>query len=493
MSQFLPLNGNVTPIWTNQVHNVLANLISKKYGQIPLVEDDLALVLSLNGIQGHASIVAGTNVTVTTSGQDIIVSSTGGGGTTGVDLLVNCTLWATDVSSIDFASNTSALTITGIESMECGYGIQFDLDGDLKAIAALSGTGYLQKTGVNTWSVGSFPIGGSNTQVQYNSSGALAGHVNFTYNSGTSTLNVSNLVAAAEVRTPALYMLKDPVTSIEGGQIVFQKPTTSGTLTGDVTFDLYQQSIRIFGPGGQGVYVDLMAQASGTYGSKIITTANANSDYAIPTRTISTTAPLSGGGNLSVDRTLSISAFTSGASGIVPASGGGTTNFLRADGTWAAPSTGGVAWGAITGTLSSQTDLQTALNGKQATIGYTPANKAGDTFTGAVSVQTSLFAYQHFSNNGTIGSQYVAYTLASPSYSQWNIGWESDRSFSIWSYNDTGSYVTRPVNIYRDGSAIYFTGRMFGNGGGNGIGALTLTTTSGTPSGGSTGDIKLVY
>ncbi len=31
-------------------------------------------------------------------------------------------------------------------------------------------------------------------------------------------------------------------------------------------------------------------------------------------------------------------------------------------------------WGAITGTLSNQTDLQSALDGKQATLGYTPAD-----------------------------------------------------------------------------------------------------------------------
>ena len=80
MSQFLPLNGNVTPVWTYQVHNVLANLISKKYGQIPLVKEDLALVSSLNGVQGQASIVAGTNVTVTVVGSTITISSTGGGG-----------------------------------------------------------------------------------------------------------------------------------------------------------------------------------------------------------------------------------------------------------------------------------------------------------------------------------------------------------------------------------------------------------------------------
>jgi len=55
------------------------------------------------------------------------------------------------------------------------------------------------------------------------------------------------------------------------------------------------------------------------------------------TRSIATSAPLTGGGNLSADRTLGISNFSSGAAGAVPASGGGTANFLRADGSWAAP------------------------------------------------------------------------------------------------------------------------------------------------------------
>ncbi len=45
------------------------------------------------------------------------------------------------------------------------------------------------------------------------------------------------------------------------------------------------------------------------------------------------------------DLDLTVSAdldeFTSTTAGVAPASGGGTTNFLRADGTWAAPSGGG--------------------------------------------------------------------------------------------------------------------------------------------------------
>lgn len=73
--------------------------------------------------------------------------------------------------------------------------------------------------------------------------------------------------------------------------------------------------------------------------------------------------------------TALLDTFTSGAKGLVAASGGGTTNFLRADGTWTAP-TASAAWGGITGTLSSQTDLQAALDAKAAL--------AGATYTGQV-------------------------------------------------------------------------------------------------------------
>lgn len=41
------------------------------------------------------------------------------------------------------------------------------------------------------------------------------------------------------------------------------------------------------------------------------------------------------------EATALLDTFTSGAKGLAPASGGGTTNFLRADGTWAAPPGGG--------------------------------------------------------------------------------------------------------------------------------------------------------
>ena len=48
--------------------------------------------------------------------------------------------------------------------------------------------------------------------------------------------------------------------------------------------------------------------------------------------------------------TAMLDSFTSAAKGLAPASGGGTANFLRADGAWAAP---GVAWSAVTATPST--------------------------------------------------------------------------------------------------------------------------------------------
>jgi hypothetical protein len=74
----------------------------------------------------------------------------------------------------------------------------------------------------------------------------------------------------------------------------------------------------------------------------------------ILSRNISTVAPLTGGGNLQTDRTLAVDQFTGTVPGTVPASPGGTTNFLRADGNWAAPA-GGSSGGGGTGALFTST------------------------------------------------------------------------------------------------------------------------------------------
>jgi hypothetical protein len=55
------------------------------------------------------------------------------------------------------------------------------------------------------------------------------------------------------------------------------------------------------------------------------------------TRTIGTTAPLTGGGDLSADRTLAISDFTASTRGAVPNPSSSSGRFLKDDGTWDSP------------------------------------------------------------------------------------------------------------------------------------------------------------
>jgi hypothetical protein len=86
-----------------------------------------------------------------------------------------------------------------------------------------------------------------------------------------------------------------------------------------------------------------------------VTIASTGGGGGVPTsRRIDTTAPLTGGGDLTANRTLAISNFigdsgSGGSKGSVPApgAGDGSTKFLKADGTWAVPSGGGTTlyWG----------------------------------------------------------------------------------------------------------------------------------------------------
>lgn len=58
--------------------------------------------------------------------------------------------------------------------------------------------------------------------------------------------------------------------------------------------------------------------------------------------------------------TALLSTFTSAVKGLVPASGGGTTNFMRADGTWAAPPAGGSSSYTVTSQATSYTEAATS-------------------------------------------------------------------------------------------------------------------------------------
>lgn len=110
--------------------------------------------------------------------------------------------------------------------------------------------------------------------------------------------------------------------------------------------------------------------------------------------------------------TALLNAFTDSLKGLAPASGGGTTNFLRADGTWAAPG-GGPGGGAthVTGTLAfgatpaDETSVTIATSGLAATDHIDAFVMADDT-TGT----NDATAHRFLAVSGRLSAEYVSAT-----------------------------------------------------------------------------------
>ncbi len=118
-----------------------------------------------------------------------------------------------------------------------------------------------------------------------------------------------------------------------------------------------------------------VTMTAGSTTTAIAANAVVNADLAqVATATIKgrTTA---GTGNVedltATQATAMLNTFTSTTKGLAPASGGGTTNYLRADGTWAAPAGGG----------GGPTMTKSILAATQANSTTTPAVLTGCTFT----------------------------------------------------------------------------------------------------------------
>ena len=129
---------------------------------------------------------------------------------------------------------------------------------------------------------------------------------------------------------------------------------TTGALTADLPmFGAGTADSKVGTKQGTGTMAQMASGTAGATGNVLAYDANGNAvdgGAKVPTsRTISTTAPLTGGGDLTANRTLVISNLTGdtgsgGAAGAAPAPAAGDAaagKYLKADGTWEVPPGGG--------------------------------------------------------------------------------------------------------------------------------------------------------
>jgi hypothetical protein len=163
------------------------------------------------------------------------------------------------------------------------------------------------------------------------------------------------------------------VVSIPTGSLIYRK--TAGTGAAETqTLATLKTDLGLTGTNSGDQTITLTGDVTGSGSSSFATAIGANKvtrgmlAATAGARLLGATAAANVSDLTGTQATTLLDTFTSALKGLAPASGGGTTNFLRADGTWAAPATGG------TGTVTSvSVTTANGVSGSVATATTTPA------------------------------------------------------------------------------------------------------------------------
>jgi hypothetical protein len=122
------------------------------------------------------------------------------------------------------------------------------------------------------------------------------------------------------------------VSNLTAGALTL-KPSGAETISGATTFSIAAGSMSVLASDGAGHW------SASVVGANSITNAMLAQMPALTIKGNNTGATANAGDLTATQVTAMLNAFTAALKGLVPASGGGTANFLRADGSWAAPPT----------------------------------------------------------------------------------------------------------------------------------------------------------
>lgn len=304
------------------------------------------------------NFIEGANVTITVADDLVngevdvtIAASGGGGGGSGT------------VTSVAATAPAAGLTISGSPITTSGT-LTFALANDLAALEGLATTGYARRTATDTWTL--------DTTIPWGTlSGVPATFTPSAHNQAWSTITSTPTNLAGYGITDAVPNTRTITTSapLSGGGDLSANRTFS-IATNGISNTLFRQSagVSVVGRSANttGDVADIAAsadnqvlrRAGGVLGFGTITTASVTD--AVPnTRAISTTAPLSGGGDLSANRTFSIAAngitnalLRQGAATSVVGRSAGTTGDVAdisatADGQVLVRASGALTWGTV--------------------------------------------------------------------------------------------------------------------------------------------------
>lgn len=166
-----------------------------------------------------------------------------------------------------------------------------------------------------------FTDGSNTTWAEAGDRYATTSTTSLTLSNGTKSLTVGTGLDYTPVQSVVIAETSDPVNRFMSGEVTSYNPTT-GALVVDVKHHT-----------GTGTFATWTVNVGGISADGVTSVAVSSANAAISV----SGSPITSTGTIS----LTANTFTSVDPGVVPASGGGTSNYLRADGTWATPPGGG--------------------------------------------------------------------------------------------------------------------------------------------------------